>query len=312
MKKHILLFVLFILLTSACVPTVSVEPTTVPADLATHTALPATNTPTLTPEPATPTPEIFIALTQAVPGELQPTQPAGTTVTYTPLTLTIPATIGSGASGAEIPRLDSDDAAWWQKTPGHLQVSLGDYYALQGKTHQPTIYVYPAAAYAELAPSAFESIHRLNNYLYDPANVPALAQLPGVPFFNAQIQFSAQIQQLSFRNGSGIRYITQYAQYAAPANNTDLFYNYIGLTNDGEYYIVAILPLTISRLAETSDANAPLPSGGIPYPGLGSPNEQMDPYYIAVTEMLNVQLPASFFPTLDELDSLIQSMQIEQ
>lgn len=312
MKKTILLLILFVLLISACDPISPVELTIVPEVLATNTAAPATVVPSQTLEPATPTPEVFISLTQAVPGELQPTKPsAGTTVNYAPLTLTILQSIASGASGMDIPRLDSDDAAWWEKTPGHLQVSLTDYYVLQGKTHQPAIYVYPASNYVELSSSAFESIHRLNNFLYAPNNIPALDQLPGIPFFNAQIEFAAQIQALAFQNGSGIRYITQYDQYAAPANNTDLFYNYIGLTNDGVYYVVAIFPLTHSRLAETSDPNASLPSGGIPYPGIGSPQNKMEPYYIAVTEMLNVQLPVSFYPGLEELDSLIQSMQIE-
>jgi hypothetical protein len=69
-------------------------------------------------EPATPTPEVFIALTQAVPGEIQPTdapQPpagAGTTVSYSPLTVTIPLGIAGGASGRNFPRLDCENAAW--------------------------------------------------------------------------------------------------------------------------------------------------------------------------------------------------------
>jgi hypothetical protein len=50
--------------------------------------------------------------------------------------------------------------------------------------------------------------------------------------------------------------------------------------------------VAVSRVdvQENSDANAPQPSGGISYPGMGSPKDQMDPYYIAVTEMLSVQL----------------------
>jgi hypothetical protein len=312
MKKLFPLFVLFVLLTSACDLSRSVEPTPVPAVTATNTALPPAVAPTETPEAPTPTPEIYIALTQAVPGELQPTQPPDTTVSYAPLTLTIPHTIANGASGVEIPGLAGDDAAWWQKSPGHLQVSLADYYILEGSTHLPAIYVFPASAYGEMAPSAFESIHRLNNYLYAPNNIPALDQLPGVPFFNAQILFAAQIQPVTFQNGSGIRYITQYDQYAAPANSTDLFYNFIGITNDGAYYVVAIFPITCSRLAETSDPNAPLSPGGITYPGPGAPKNQMEPYYIAITDMLNLQLPASFLPDSEELDSLIHSMQIGQ
>jgi len=348
MKKTLLFVSLLVLTALACNLTISVMPDNFPATQPINTVAPATQTP----EPATTTPEVFIPLTQAVPGEFQPTQPpaptvapqptqppaptvapqptdlpaptvrpnptatqapvnAGTNITYTPLTVIIPQEIASGASGLNFPRVDSDTAAWWEKTPGHLQVSLGGYYTLQGKAHQPAIYVYPAAAYAELVPAAFESIHRLQNYLYAPNNIPALDQLPGVPFFNAQILFAAHIQPLSFQNGKGIRYISEYAQYPASANNTDLFYNFIGVTSDGERYIVAIFPLTSPVLAETSDAGTPLPTGGIPYPYMANPAANMEAYYIAVTDLLNAQLPENFTPRLGEFDRLIQSIWIE-
>lgn len=315
MKKitsFILLFILIALACASCISDIVKPPSSQPTDV----ALPTTVIKSPTPQPATPTPEIFIALTQAIPGEFQPTtvpQPPtsdGTTVTFSPLTVTIPQSIASGASMSNFPRVDGEDVPWWEKTPGHLQVSLADYYLLQGKTHQPAIYVYRALPYAELLPAAFESIHRLNNYLYAPSNVPALDQLPGLPIFNAQIQLAAHIQQESFQNGSGIRYITQYAQYPAPVNNADLFYNFIGITSDGEWYVVAIFPLTSPVLAETSDAAAPLPERGVAYPA--DPAANMDAYYIAITDLLNAQLPNNFTPQLDELDRLIRSMQIAQ
>ncbi|HSV85223.1 MAG TPA: hypothetical protein VLH85_01520 [Levilinea sp.] len=336
MKKTFLFVSLLVLTALACNLTTLFTPDNLPATQPVNSVAPVTQTL----EPATTTPEVFIPLTQAVPGKFQPTQPpaptvaprltdlpaptvrpnptatrppvnVGTIITYSPLTVIIPQAIASGASGMDFPRVDSDNAAWWEKTPGHLQVMLGDYYTLQGKTHQPAIYVYLASAYVDLLPAAFESIHRLQNYLYAPNNVPALDQLPGVPFFNAQILFAAQIQPLSFQNGKGIRYLTEYAQYPASANNTDLFYNFIGVTSDGERYIVAIFPLTTPVLAETSDAGAPLPARGIPYPYMANPNADMDAYYIAVTDLLNAQLPESFTPRLDELDRLIQSIWIE-
>lgn len=298
MKKILSIPALLLLTGLACSLTVPVSPTAAPAE----TVIP------------TPTPEIFIALTQAVPGELQPTEApaptagAGTTVTYPPLTFTIPQTVASGASGSDIPRLDGEDAANWQKTPGHLQVSLTDYYLLQGKAQQPAIYVYPAADYAGLTPAAFESIHRLNNFLYAPENVPALDQLPGVPFMNAKMLFAAHIQELTFQNGKGIRCLTQYGQALVPANNSDLFYNFIGLTNDGASYIVAIFPLTNPLLAKTGAADAPLPAGGIPFPDLADPNANPSAYSIAITDLLNAEPPERFTPALGELDRLVQSM----
>ena len=66
-----------------------------------------------------------------------------------------------------------------------------------------------------------------------------------------------------------MRFLTEYGQYPAPVNNHELFYHFQGFTSDGEYYIVATLPVTAPVLAETGDAGSPLPSGGILYPFFG-------------------------------------------
>lgn len=235
----------------------------------------------------------------------------GTNITYSPLSLVVPMSIADGASGGDIPSVTGDDAAWWQKTPGHLEVSLNDYYVLQGKAHQPVIYVFPAQAYAELVPVAFESMHRLNNILYDPNAPISPEQLPQVPFFNSHQAFASHIQVISFQNGKGVRFLTEYAQYAVSANNSDLFYEFQGFTNDGTYYVVAILPTTMPLLAETSDGGAPLPPGGIPYTYFteGSNFDAQD-YYTAVTDLLTGASPESFSPSISQLDLLIQSMRI--
>jgi len=262
-----------------------------------------TNLPTNTMIPAT---EVSAT---AIP-TAQPTSSMGTTVTFGTLTLVVPPGVASGASGSEYPRIDSEDAAWWQKTPGHLQIMLGDYYGLLGKFHQPQIYVYPVQAYAELVPPAFESIHRLNNILGNPG-VPINAdQLPALPFFNAQQVFASNIQVISFQNGEGVRFLTEYAQNAAPINNHDLFYHFQGVTRDGAYYIIAIFPITVPVLAEANDAVAALPPGGIAYPDISDPQADWQGYYTAVADLLNGISPDAFTPTINQLDLLIQSMQI--
>ena len=241
---------------------------------------------------------------------VQPTSIIGTEISYGPITLVVPSAIADGASGMEVPAFTNEDAAYWQKTPGHTQINLGDYYVLQGKTHQPQIYVYPATDYAILVSSAFESMHRLRNLIS--GVVPMTPdQLPAVPFFNAAQVFASNIQTISFQNGSGVRFLTEYAQYAASANNQDLFYHFQGFSDDGEYYIIAILPTTMPLLAETSDGDAALPSGGIPYTYFaeGSNFDAQD-YYARVTDLLNGTSPESFTPSLSQLDALIQSMEI--
>ena len=138
----------------------------------------------------------------------------------------------------------------------------------------------------------------------------SIDQLPAVPFFNAQQIFASNIQTISFRNGAGVRFLTEYSQYNAPVNNHELFYHFQGVTRDGAYYIIAILPITVPVLAETSDAAAALPLGGIVYPDITDPDTDWQGYYTAVTDLLNATSSDAFTPTINQLDLLIQSMQI--
>jgi hypothetical protein len=218
--------------------------------------------------------------------------------------------LASGARGLQIPRAEGEEVAPWEVTPGHIQLKL-EGYSLQGKFHEPQIYVYPALEYAEMYPPAFESIRRLDNILYTPGG-PSLDadQLPVIPFFNAAQVFDSNAQVISFQNGQGVRFLTEYAQSAASVNNHELFYHFQGVTRDGAYYIIAILPITAPVLAETSDAGAPLPPGAVPYPYLADPNADMQAYYYSVTGVLNATPAEAFTPTISQLDSLIQSMRI--
>lgn len=291
MKKTFLFLSLLIVTALACDISVNLAPT-------------AAETPVLI-EPPTTTPEVFISLTQAIPG----TPASSTLVTFGRLTLEIPSSVADGASGKDVPPVTNEDAAYWEKTPGHLEVSLGDYYVLQGKLHQPRIYVYPAMPYVELSPAAFESMHRLRNVMNPTAPITA-DQLPAVPFFNAAQVFASSIQAISFQNGSGIRFLTQYDQYPAPVNNHELIYHFQGFTSDGEYYIVAILPITAPALAETSDAGSTVPAGGIAYPDINNANPDFQTYYASIADLLNAAPPDAFTPSISQLDALIQSMWI--
>ena len=319
MKKFFLLQFVFAFVIQACDLTVSIAPSTVVAPPPADTVMPASETPTQVPFTATFVPAIALptnvpATATLIPtmavSTVQPPSNTGTTVTYSPLTLVISPSVASGASGKEYPRVDAEDAAYWQKTPGHLQVSLNDYYILQGKFHQPQIYVYHAMAYVDLVPAAFESMHRLRNVMNVSSTSITVDQLPGVPFFNAAQVFASNIQPITFQNGSGIRFLTEYAQYAAPINNYELFYQFQGFSDDGEYYIIAILPVTVPVLAESSDPGAILPPGGIPYPDITNADAGVQDYYISITNLLNATFPDAFTPTLSQLDALIQSMLI--
>jgi hypothetical protein len=214
--------------------------------------------------------------------------------------------LAGGVHTSQLARVDGPDTAMWQRTPGHFQVML-DAYRLQGKSNQPQILIYPAVEYATLVPAAFESMHRLRNILSSPTGSD---QLPTVPSFSATQTFASNTQIISFQNGQGLRFLTEYAQYPAPANNNDLFYHFQGFTDDGEYYVIAILPISAPMLPETSDPGAVLPNVGVPYPYFADPEADMQLYYASVIDVLNATPSELFTPTLSQLDSLIQSMTI--
>jgi hypothetical protein len=289
----------------ACDLSVTVSDPTSPALLPTNTSSPAID-PT-TQISASPT-SVSATLVPTGITTAPPLSFEGVEVTVDPLSIVLAPEVASGARGLQFPRAEGELAPW-EITPDHIQLKLEEY-LLQGRFHEPQIYVYPAQEYTEMHPPAFESMHRLNNIFYDPAAPIGSNQLPTVPFFNAGQVFASNIQVISFQNGKGVRFLTEYAQYDAPANNHDLFYHFQGLTADGAYYIVAILPISAPMLAETSDAGAVLPAGGVPYPYMSDPNADMQLYYKSVTDLLNATPAELFTPTLTQLDLLIQSMQI--
>jgi hypothetical protein len=308
MKRFSLILCLFVVLSLACGVSFNITPT--------NEGPTAEETPVLI-EPPTTTPEVFISLTQAIPATAVPIMTPlvqlspvpNTLATFGHLTLEIPLNIASGASGQDYPPIINEDSAYWERTPGHLQVSLNDYYILQGKFHQPQIYLYPAMPYVELSPAAFESMHRLRNVMNLETTITE-DQLPAVPFFNAKQLFASNIQVISFQNGSGIRFLTEYGQYPAPVNNHELFYHFQGFSNDGEYYIVAIFPITALGLGESSAPESAVAFGDIAYPNEDDPIDVWNAYYNAARNLLESTSSESFTPSLNQLDVLIQSMWI--
>ena len=301
MKKLLLFLSIFLVVSLACDLAVTIAQPTSPATMPANTIVPAEATSTQVPAVDTSVPPTA-APTEALPSS------NGTDVFYGQIGLTLPSGLASGISGSQVERADGEDVPQWGRTPGHTEIAL-EGYLLQGKFHQARIYIYPAMDYAMLNPGAFESMHRLNNFLYDPSQV-SNEQLPQVPFFNAGQVFASNVQLIQFQNGQGVRFLTEYAQYFAPVNNHELFYHFQGLTSDGEYYVIAILPITVQVLAESSDPGAPLPSGGIPYPDITNPDADWAGYYNAVSALLNGTSSEAFVPTLTKLDQLIQSMQV--
>jgi hypothetical protein len=240
----------------------------------------------------------------------QPPALDGVEVLTGPLRVVIPSGVASGINSETFPRVDGEDQPAWGLTPGHTVFTL-EGYRLQSTFHEPQIYIYPALEYAELFSGAFESMHRLRNVMYEPDAPVDAGQLPWVPFFNAAQVFFTDYRTISFQNGDGVHFLTEYAQYFAPVNNHELIYHFQGFTDDGEYYIIAIFPITNQYLADTGEPGANIPAGGVQFPDVNDENPDFEGYYASITDLLNGAPTESFTPSIEQLDSLIESIQIE-
>lgn len=232
------------------------------------------------------------------------TADTGGVVTLNNVTFTLPLGVANDAQSEVVSAAtDANNTAPWEIAPEHLKFNLTGY-QVQDKFLEPQILVYPADEYAQLNSTAAEQIQKLKAVL---GGTPLSSDTTPNWVMNAAQLLAAKMQMINFQNGRGVRFLTQYDQYAAPINNHELFYHFQGLTNDGKYYVIAILPVTSSVLAEDAKPESAVPSGGVPLPKERAPEQ---PYYDAVTEVLDAMYEDSFNPSLFQLDALIQSITV--
>ena len=256
----------------------------------------------------------FQGLTSAAPATTATPAPQGVPVTYYNVSFVIPKNLASSASTQTIPAANDQNGGPWAVAPQHLEFKLNDYNLPPGYFSEILIDVYPAQEYANAYAGANISLQRLRAVLSNPSTLPSNENLPQVPYFNAASMFAAQVKLIQFKTGTGVRMITQYGQAVGPIANNGTFYHYEGLTNDGKYYVVAVLPIEVKFLAgSNSDPSAPVPADGIPFPGYNYTDPSYyNNYFKAVTDKMNATPDDSFAPSLVTLDSLIQSLQVSQ
>jgi hypothetical protein len=187
---------------------------------------------------------------------------------------------------------------WWGPMPQHTLLTL-EGYPITNHLMKAQIFVYPA----EELPAANEQAGKIA------ADLQALLQggqagqaLPFLPLYNAAQVMHAQVKDLDFKNGRGVRFLTQYDQAFLPINNHELIYTYQGLTGDGRYYVAAVLPVNLAGLPANENDLEDLPAEFA---------SDFPQYLSATAGMLDQQPPAAFTPGLSELDAMMESLEIQ-
>lgn len=223
--------------------------------------------------------------------------------------MVVPSCLAVVPSGVIEPAVPYDEMSGPQEYyPEHRKITFSGY-PLSDKFFEPVLRVYPAPDFAAMNDTIAGRISDMQTLLAtqpaDPQNIPLL------PLFNAAQVFHAQLGYMPFQNGSGVRFITEYAQYYAPVNNHELFYTYQGLTSDGKYWVSAIFPVNLAWLQETWNSTE-VPPDGLAAPAWDAPNYEsaMATYYTTMIERLNGEAAANFTPAINCLDQFMQSLNV--
>jgi hypothetical protein len=223
--------------------------------------------------------------------------PITTNLTCNNLSLYLDPALASGTNCEIIPEI----AEGMEVYPQYTRLTL-EGFVLSEKFFSPHISVFPVQRFSELLPDFIpervSTLQALNN------GGATGDSLPFLPVFNAGQVFHAQYRVIPFSTGGGIRYLTEFAQYLAPVNNTDLFYTYQGVTNDGQFWVSVILPVNLPFLP----ADAINPPGGLSWEEFSN---NYGSYIVDMINQLDSQPVENYTPSLAVIDELVSSINIQ-
>jgi hypothetical protein len=224
--------------------------------------------------------------------------PSCNTIDFNGISLCFDPAIAQGNTTSVVSAVTSVDNPWYN-VPQIEQIDFSNYVAGE-KFHSPRIMVFSVAEYKAVYDKAEERISELQRYIASKPNIPS-GVIPFLPNWNAQQLYQLMPAFVSFQNGQGIRFLTEYGQYYAPVNNTDLFYTFQGITNDGKYYVSVVLPVTHPSLPPDYKVDATLQA---------QIDADFEAYKASIFSGLSAQPLDSFSPSISLLDAMIESMKI--
>ena len=263
------------------------------------TAAPTATAPT--PTTAAPTPTVIPPVTAAPTPTTAAPAATETAVPESGGTPGIALDLGAIASGYQVETIPAppagSDVPYWGQLPEHTVITL-EGYPISKHLMRPQIFIYPLPALQAANEGAGQIAAALQTLLAAPQELPSM---PFLPLFNAAQVMHAQVQYLDFATGQGLRYVTQFDQAFLPINNNELIFTYQGLTDDGRFYVAAVLPVTHPSLP--ADASV---TGNEP-PEFSS---DFQVYLANVTGQLNTAASSTYVPDLAGLDAMLRSLQI--
>jgi hypothetical protein len=225
------------------------------------------------------------------------------------VTFTFPASLATGARSEFVEEDIFDNHMAQLKS---LKIVFQNY-IYSNAFETPILSLFITEEYSSNLEYATLQIDDLKKYIADPNSIRGaqdfsggFRELPFLPNLGAGQQFYSNAIPISFQNGKGIRYLTQYIQNTAPVTNAGLFYTFQGLTDDGMTYISLTLPVNHPDLP--ADWDDYFSTANTTYETL---EENYLDYIMQVTDYIHETDDNLFMPSLKVLDEIVKSLHIE-
>lgn len=223
--------------------------------------------------------------------------PAGTALaqgigqaSYNGVTFNYDKALANNVSGQSVPSTVGQDVIFSEIRPEHNSFSF-DGYPSKG-TWSPQIRVIPMDAYKAAQPGVGSELEALEMYLGGDTDKP----LPLLPAVNEARIITEGVAPVVGAGVSGVRFLASYAQGITPVGADNVTYMFTGITRDGKYYVEGTFPVALST---------PLDSP----PSTITP-ESVQAYNRVVAQRLRDTDRSGFTPTLDLLDKMVASIQV--
>lgn len=166
----------------------------------------------------------------------------------------------------------------------------------------------------QLVQATEKEIEALKKVLID-KNFRSEDQIPYIPFIDAGQDFQAKVRLSPFDKGKGIFFVTHINTEMARISNDHLRYIFEGLTDDGKYYVLAEVPVSVKFLPDVpprefeGDMDESIHD---PYPYSDAHNKRYKDYVLSITTRLEKLHASEFRPDLKQLEKIIESLRIEK
>jgi hypothetical protein len=228
-----------------------------------------------------------------------PTKPPAN-VTCNEISFYLDPALGNGYECKTVPESSSSDIPMDVFIyPAHTELTIQNY-PLTRTQFPPKVWIYPVDRFSELIPDVLPNRVSDLKRLISSGNWSS-RELPFLPPLPMRQTFFSHETVLSFNGGQGVRFITEYSEGPLPISSLNIIYTFQGLTDDEGYWVAVTFPISNPSLPADNDT---LPEGYTQE----SLMLNYSSYISDVKGVLDAQAPDSFFPTINSLDFLVESI----